>query len=147
MKAVVQRVTQASVEVAQATVGKIGRGLLVFLGIGKGDTVDDAQWMVDKIVNLRIFERESGKLDESLLDVRGELLVISQFTLFGNCTKGRRPSFSEAMDAGSAKELFNIFVGKARDRVAHVETGIFQAFMNVSLINEGPVTLIVESRT
>jgi D-aminoacyl-tRNA deacylase len=147
MKAVVQRVTEASVEVAQETVGRIGRGLLVFLGIGKGDTVDDAQWMVDKIVNLRIFERETGKLDESLLDVKGGLLIISQFTLFGDCSKGRRPSFSEAMEAGRAKELFNTFVGKAKDRVAHVETGIFQAFMNVSLVNEGPVTLIVESKT
>jgi D-aminoacyl-tRNA deacylase len=146
MRAVIQRVKEASVEVDGKIVGKIGRGLLVLLGIARGDTTQDIQWMVDKIVNLRIFEKEEGKLDESLLDISGELLVISQFTLYGDCSKGRRPSFSDAMDAGSARKFFETFVERAREKVLRVETGIFQSFMNVNLINEGPVTLILESK-
>jgi D-aminoacyl-tRNA deacylase len=146
MRAVIQRVKEASVEVNGEIVGKIGRGLLVFLGIAKNDTPQDIQWTADKIVNLRIFEKEDGKLDESLLDIEGELLVISQFTLYGDCSRGRRPSFSDAMEAGKAREFYESFLEKAREKISRVEKGIFQASMNVSLINEGPVTLILESK-
>jgi len=146
MKAVIQRVKSASVEVDGRIVGDIGRGLMVLLGIGKDDTIRDIQWMVDKIINLRIFENENGKLDESLLDIKGELLLVSQFTLYGDCSKGRRPSFTDAMGAEEAKRLFEIFVAKAKEKIEKVETGIFQTTMNVSIINEGPVTLIVDSK-
>lgn len=127
-------------------VGEINRGLMVLLGIGQNDTIQDVQWMVDKIINLRIFEKEDGKLDESLLDIDGELLVVSQFTLYGDCSKGRRPSFSNAMAADEARKLFEVFVEKARGKVRRVETGVFQAMMDVALVNEGPVTLIVDSK-
>ena len=145
MRAVVQRVNKASVTVGEQVTGSIGRGLLVFLGIGKHDTTADIDWMVDKIANLRIFESEAGKMDESLLDIRGDLLVVSQFTLYGDCRKGRRPSFSDAMDAQPAKSLFELFVEKARQRVSTVQTGVFQAMMQVHLVNDGPVTLVIES--
>ena len=102
--------------------------------------------MVEKIVNLRIFETEEGKLDKSLLDTGGSLLLVSQFTLYGDCRKGRRPSFSDAMGIEKARSLFDLFVEKARERVQHVETGVFRASMDVSLVNEGPVTLILDSR-
>ncbi len=146
MKAVVQRVKEAKVVVAGATAGEIGRGLLVLVGIGREDTVRDMDWMVEKIVNLRIFETEEGKLDKSLLDSGGSLLLVSQFTLYGDCRKGRRPSFSDAMEAGEARRFFDLFVQRARERVEHVETGVFQASMDVGLVNEGPVTLILDSR-
>jgi D-tyrosyl-tRNA(Tyr) deacylase len=119
----------------------------VFVGIGKNDTVRDIDWMVDKIINLRIFEKEEGKLDESLLDIRGDLLAVSQFTLYGDCKKGRRPSFTDAMDAHSAKSLFDLFVEKARAKVNNVQTGVFQASMRVALTNDGPVTLLLDSRS
>lgn len=145
MKAVVQRVKEASVKVEGREVAKIGRGLLVLLGIGREDTTQDMDWMIEKIINLRIFERDEGKLDKSLLDVKGELLLVSQFTLYGDCSKGRRPSFSNAMSVSEAKDFFEIFVTRARKKVEKVETGVFQASMDVSLINEGPVTLIIDS--
>ena len=145
LRAVIQRVSEASVKVNDQVAGSIGRGLLVFLGIGREDTLRDIDWMVDKVVNLRIFEKEEGKLDESLLDVGGELLVVSQFTLYGDCRKGRRPSFSDAMDSQSAKSLFDTFVEKAREKVRNVQTGVFQAMMQVRLVNDGPVTLVIES--
>ena len=145
MRAVVQRVKEASVTVDGRVVGQIGRGLMVLLGIGKGDTTKEIDWMIEKIVNLRIFERVEGKFDESLLDVGGELLLVSQFTLYGDCSKGRRPSFSNAMGADRARSLFEEFVKRAKERVKNVESGVFQAMMDVSLINEGPVTIIVES--
>jgi D-tyrosyl-tRNA(Tyr) deacylase len=145
MRSVVQRVKKASVEVEGKVVGQIGRGLLVLVGIGQGDTVRDIDWMVDKIINLRIFENLEGKFDRSLLDIDGELLAVSQFTLYGDCSRGRRPSFSDAMEAGPARELFEVFVQKAREKVKKVETGMFQAMMDVALINDGPVTLIVDS--
>ncbi|MCX5813662.1 MAG: D-aminoacyl-tRNA deacylase [Proteobacteria bacterium] len=147
MRAVVQRVKKASVEVEGKVVGQIGRGVLVLLGIGKVDDARDIQWMLDKIVNLRIFEKEDGKLDESLIDISGELLVVSQFTLYGDCSKGRRPSFTDAMEAKEAKTLFELFVAKAREQIKKVESGIFQASMDVSLINEGPVTLIIDNKS
>jgi len=118
---------------------------LVFVGIGRNDTVRDVDWMVDKIINLRIFEKEEGKLDESLLDIGGDLLAVSQFTLYGDCKKGRRPSFTDAMDAHSAKPLFDLFVEKARAKVSNVRTGVFQASMRVALTNDGPVTILLDS--
>ena len=126
--------------------GSIGRGLMVLVGIGRDDTVKDAEWMADKIVNLRIFETEEGKMDKSLLDIGGELLLVSQFTLYGDCRKGRRPSFSDAMEADKARAFFEAFVEMARTKVTKVETGVFQAMMDVSLTNDGPVTLILNSR-
>jgi D-tyrosyl-tRNA(Tyr) deacylase len=145
MRAVVQRVSEAAVLVADESVGSIGQGLLIFLGIGKHDTVRDIDWMADKIVNLRIFETQEGKMDQSLLDIGGALLVVSQFTLYGDCRKGRRPSFSDAMDANAAKSFFELFVQKAREKVANVQTGVFQAMMQVSLTNDGPVTILLDS--
>ncbi|OPX96397.1 MAG: D-tyrosyl-tRNA(Tyr) deacylase [Syntrophorhabdus sp. PtaB.Bin027] len=124
--------------------GEISHGLLVFVGIGKNDGENDIDWMIDKIINLRIFEKE-GKFDQSLLDVNGDLLLVSQFTLYGDCSKGRRPSFSNAMGVEKARDLFDAFVTKARKKVTKVETGVFQAHMDVKLINDGPVTLIIES--
>ncbi len=147
MRAVIQRVREASVEVNGAVVGKIGHGLFVLLGIHRDDSADVIPWMVDKIANLRIFERADGKFDKSLLDIKGELLIVSQFTLYGDCTRGRRPSFSDAMEVSRAKDLFILFIEKARQKISRVETGIFQASMNVSLVNEGPVTVILDSKT
>lgn len=145
MKAVIQRVKEASVEVGDRLVAKIGRGLLVFVGVGKDDGPRDMDWMIDKITNLRIFEKE-GKFDQSLLDTGGELLLVSQFTLYGDCSKGRRPSFSDAMDVKKARDFFDAFVEKAKKKIPTVETGVFQAHMDVRLINDGPVTLIVDSK-
>lgn len=145
MKAVIQRVKEASVEVEGQVVGKIGNGLLVFLGLGKDDQAKDMDWMIDKIVSLRIFEKE-GKFDRSLIDVQGELLLVSQFTLYGDCSRGRRPSFSNAMDVEKARDLFEVFVTKAREKVEKVETGVFQAHMDVRLTNDGPVTLIIDTK-
>ncbi|HVN97754.1 MAG TPA: D-aminoacyl-tRNA deacylase [Syntrophorhabdaceae bacterium] len=147
MRAVIQRVKEARVEVKGKIVASIGPGLLVLLGIAQADTSVDIPWMVDKIVHLRIFEREDGKFDSSVLDVRGELLLVSQFTLYGDCSKGRRPSFSQAMGAEEARALFQLFVEKAREKALRVESGIFQAHMDVSLINEGPVTIILDSKS
>jgi D-tyrosyl-tRNA(Tyr) deacylase len=145
MKAVIQRVRESSVEVGGQVVGKVGHGLLVFVGIGKDDGAKDMDWIIDKIINLRIFEKD-GKFDQSLLDVKGDLLLVSQFTLFGDCSKGRRPSFSNAMEVDKAHNFFEIFVAKAREKIEKVETGVFQAHMDVKLTNDGPVTLIIESK-
>jgi len=146
MRAVLQRVKSASVTVDGKTAGEIGPGILALIGIHRDDTQRDIDWMTDKIVNLRIFETEEGRLDKSLLDTGGGLLLVSQFTLYGDCTRGRRPSFSDAMAADPAREFFNLFVGKAREKARKVETGIFQASMEVALINDGPVTLVIDSR-
>jgi D-tyrosyl-tRNA(Tyr) deacylase len=145
MRAVIQRVKEARVVVAGEVVGEIGHGLLAFIGIGREDTFRDVAWMVDKIVNLRIFEVD-GKLDKSILEIDGSLLLVSQFTLYGDCRKGRRPSFSDAMEAIEARRMFTLIVEKAREKVSHVETGVFQAMMDVGLVNDGPVTLILDSR-
>jgi D-tyrosyl-tRNA(Tyr) deacylase len=134
------------VTVGGQVAGQIGPGLIVLVGIGKDDTERDMDWTIEKIINLRIFETEEGKLDRSLLDTGGEILLVSQFTLYGDCRKGRRPSFSDAMDVEGARRMFEVFVEKARSRVGRVETGVFQAMMDVSLVNEGPVTLIIDSR-
>jgi D-tyrosyl-tRNA(Tyr) deacylase len=147
MKAVIQRVKSAHVSVDGRTVGEIGKGLLVLVGIGALDTVRDIDWMAEKLLNLRIFETPEGKLDKSLLDIGGDLLLVSQFTLYGDCKKGRRPSFSGAMDADGAREMFELFTAKAAERVKKVQTGVFRASMDVHLVNEGPVTLILDSGT
>jgi D-aminoacyl-tRNA deacylase len=145
MRAVLQRVTEARVTVDQSITGQIGPGLLVLLGVSKLDTEADAEFVAQKTLNLRIFEDDQGKMNRSLLDTGGGLLVVSQFTLYGDCRKGRRPSFDDAAPAEQARALYEHFVAIAR-RSVQVETGIFQAHMSVSLVNDGPVTLIVESR-
>lgn len=145
MKAVIQRVSEARVEVDGATVGKIGRGILVLLGVEKGDGERDADWLAEKIAALRIFEDEAGKMNLSVREVGGELLAVSQFTLAGNCAKGRRPSFDTAAPPAEANRLYDYFVGKLREMELPVATGIFQAMMQVSLVNDGPVTFILES--
>ncbi len=146
MKAVLQRVSRAQVDVAGTTVGRIGRGILVLLGVEKGDSERDADWLADKIVNLRIFEDTAGKMNLALGEVGGELLVVSQFTLAGNCAKGRRPSFDDAAPPAEANRLYGYFVAKVRDMAVPVATGVFQAMMEVELINDGPVTFILASR-
>ena len=143
MRAVVQRVISASVEVEGATVGEIGAGLMVLLGVTGPDTAKEAAFLADKILNLRIFSDDAGKMNRSLLDTGGALLVVSQFTLYGDTRKGRRPSFDQAAPAEQARALYEEFVAVARQSVT-VETGIFQAHMKVSLVNDGPVTLLVD---
>ncbi len=145
MKAVIQRVAEAGVQVRGEAVGRIGRGILILLGVEKGDGERDAEWLAEKIVNLRIFEDEAGKMNLSVGEIGGELLAVSQFTLAGNCAKGRRPSFDTAAPPEEANRLYEYFVGNLRARGMKVETGIFQAMMRVSLVNDGPVTFILES--
>lgn len=145
MKAVLQRVSRASVEVEGKTVGAIQTGILVLLGVEKGDEEKDADWMSEKIVNLRMFEDEAGKMNLSVQDIRGQILAVSQFTLAGNCGKGRRPSFDSAAPPLEANELYEYFVNRIRQLGFPAETGVFQANMQVSLVNDGPVTFILES--
>ncbi len=147
MKAVIQRVKNAKVEVGEEITGRIGRGLLVFLGVGKNDTVQDIEWMTEKISGLRIFEDDSGKMNLSIMDVRGEALIVSQFTLYGDCRKGRRPSFASAANPEKANFLYEEFISTFRLKGIKTETGRFQAMMDISLVNDGPVTIIVESPT
>jgi D-aminoacyl-tRNA deacylase len=144
MRALLQRVTEARVTVDGSVTGEIGAGLLVLLGVSKLDTETDAEFVAQKVLNLRIFEDEQGKMNRSLLDTGGAMLVVSQFTLCGDCRKGRRPSFDDAAPAEQARALYEHFIAIARCSV-RVETGIFQAHMSVSLVNDGPVTLIVET--
>jgi len=146
MRAVVQRVKESSVTVDCNVIGKIGVGLLVLLGIAKKDTIKDIDFITDKILNLRIFEDENKKMNRSILDTGGEMLVVSQFTLLGDCRRGRRPSFIDAAEPEKANEFYEKFVEKIRSKDIKVETGIFRAMMDVSLVNDGPVTLIVESK-
>jgi len=146
MRAVVQRVKCSKVVVDGKVIGQIGRGFNVLLGISRDDTIEDARYLKDKIVNLRVFEDEQGKLNRSLLDVGGELLVVSQFTLYGDCRKGRRPGFSEALGGDAAKSLYEEFVRLCREDVSKVETGEFGADMIVSIENDGPVTLMIDSK-
>jgi D-tyrosyl-tRNA(Tyr) deacylase len=146
MKAVLQRVSKARVDVAGETVGRIDRGILVLLGVEKGDGERDADWLVEKILSLRIFEDDAGKMNLALSDIGGSLLVVSQFTLAGNCAKGRRPSFDGAAPPAEANRLYEHFVAKVREMAVPVETGVFQAMMEVTLTNDGPVTFILESR-
>jgi len=146
MKALLQRVTTASVRVDDKEVGKIGQGLVVFLGVANGDTKEDAQYLADKIVNLRIFADEEDKLNLSALNISGELLLVSQFTLLADARKGRRPSFVGAAPPAQAEELFEYFVEQVRSTGLKVETGRFQTYMQVEIHNDGPVTIILESR-
>ena len=144
MRAVLQRVTMARVEVDGAVVGEISGGLLVLLGVTKTDTAAEAATLADKVLNLRIFADDAGKMNRSVLDTGGGLLVVSQFTLYGDCRKGRRPSFDQAAPAEQARALYEEFVALARRSGLRVETGVFQAHMAVSLLNDGPVTLILD---
>ncbi|MBI5483656.1 MAG: D-tyrosyl-tRNA(Tyr) deacylase [Deltaproteobacteria bacterium] len=144
MKAVIQRVTSASVTVEGSIVGRIGQGILVLLGVDKGDDETKADWLAEKIINLRIFSDEGGKMNRSVIDIGGSLLVVSQFTLAGNCSKGKRPSFDTAAPAEEGRRLYEYFVAAAGRAGLPVETGIFQADMQVALVNDGPVTFILE---
>ena len=141
-----QRVRQASVTVGGEVVGEIGRGLLVLLGVGNDDGVNDSRQLADKICGLRIFEDDAGKMNRSLDEIGGAMLVISQFTLFGDCRKGRRPSFTQAAAPETAEPLYETFVAAVGVKGIQVETGVFQAQMDVALVNDGPVTLLLDSR-
>jgi D-tyrosyl-tRNA(Tyr) deacylase len=146
MRVVLQRVKEAHVEVAGTTVGKIGLGLLILMGVTSSDTRKDAEYLAEKIVHLRIFPDEERRMNRSLIEAGGSLLVISQFTLYGDCRKGRRPSFDEAAPPDQARELYEYFVGQLRAiRNTIVETGVFQAEMGVHLVNDGPVTFVLDS--
>jgi D-tyrosyl-tRNA(Tyr) deacylase len=146
MRAVLQRVTRSSVEVDGSCVGRIGHGWLVLLGVERGDTDTDADWMVDKVINLRAFEDDQGKMNRSVRDVRGGVLVVSQFTLLGDCRAGRRPSFTAAADPAEAERLYLRCVDLLAGSGLEVASGIFRAMMKVELINDGPVTLLLDSR-
>ncbi len=145
MKVVIQRVTEAQVDVAEETVGQIGEGMLIFVGIGKEDTTQEADILIRKIIGLRIFEDDKGKMNLSALEQRAEILIVSQFTLYGDCDKGRRPSFDKAAEPEIAEELYNYLVEGLRKYDLKIETGRFRAMMEVSLVNDGPVTFILES--
>ncbi|MFP4452439.1 MAG: D-aminoacyl-tRNA deacylase [Desulfobacterales bacterium] len=147
MIALVQRVKKASVTVEGQTVGSIGPGLLVLLGVAETDTEADISYVADKVVNLRIFADDAGKMNRSLLDANGQMLVVSQFTLLGDCRRGRRPSFVKAAGPEKAESFYLAFVDMVSSKGVSAETGQFQAMMDVSLVNDGPVTLIVESST
>jgi D-tyrosyl-tRNA(Tyr) deacylase len=145
MKVVIQRVREARVTVNESTTGSIRTGLLVFLGISQPDTASDADYLLDKIIGLRIFPDEAGKMNRSLEECGGALLIVSQFTLYGDCRKGRRPSFDRAAPPEHAQALYNYFVESAKRMCVQVETGVFQAMMQVHLINDGPVTILIDS--
>jgi D-tyrosyl-tRNA(Tyr) deacylase len=145
MRTVIQRVKEAHVESNDQVTGSIGAGLVVLLGISKQDSTGDADYLVDKILNLRIFSDDEGKMNRSLLEVKGGLLIVSNFTVYGDCRKGRRPSFDLAADPEKAEELYRYFVQRARGAPVTVETGIFRADMKVYLVNDGPVTLSCDS--
>lgn len=144
MKAVIQRVTSASVGVEGSIVGQIGPGIMVLLGVEKGDTEATADWLAEKITGLRIFSDQEGKMNRSVVDIAGALLVVSQFTLAGNCNKGRRPSFDTAAPPDEGQRLYEYFVTAVKRSGLQVQTGIFQADMQVTLLNDGPVTFILE---
>ena len=146
MKALIQRVTRASVSVENNKLDEIGEGLVIFLGIAQGDSTDDARYLANKVVNLRIFTNEASKFALSALDTKAEILVVSQFTLLADSRKGRRPSFTEAAPPETAKELYEYFVEQVRSAGFKVATGIFQEHMLVEIHNDGPVTLLLESK-
>lgn len=146
MRVVIQRVKNASVEIDNKVNGKINTGFLVLLGIASTDTKQDVDYLVKKVVNLRVFSDENDKMNLSLKDINGELLVISQFTLYGNCREGNRPSFIEAARPDVAIPLYEYFVEECKKQISVVETGVFGADMKVSLLNDGPVTIIIESK-
>jgi D-tyrosyl-tRNA(Tyr) deacylase len=145
MKAVIQRTSEATVAVDGQLVGRVGAGLVVLLGVAPGDGAAQVDWLAEKIAHLRIFEDDAGKMNRSVIDIGGAVLVVSQFTLYGNCKKGRRPSFVEAADPSVAEPLYRLTADRLREKGLAVETGRFGARMAVSLVNDGPVTLIVET--
>ena len=145
MRAVVQRVSRAKVTVGGDINGEIGQGILLLLGIAAKDTTDDVRYLVDKTLSLRIFEDPDGKMNLSLLDVEGGLLIVSQFTLYGDTRRGRRPSFIDAAPPDKANELYELFVSESKKRITNVATGVFQAMMDVELVNDGPVTILIDS--
>jgi D-tyrosyl-tRNA(Tyr) deacylase len=146
MRAVVQRVSRACVRVDGAVVGEIGPGLAVLLGVGQGDSEKDVGYLADKVVNLRVFADDAGLMNRSVLDVGGGLLVISQFTLLGDCRRGRRPGYSDAAAPEEANRLYEAFVEQVRGSGLAVATGVFRAMMDVEMVNQGPVTLLLDSR-
>ena len=146
MRAVIQRVSRASVEVEGREVGQIGLGYLVLLAVARGDGDPDAAWLADKLLGLRVFEDDEGKMNRSIVDVRGGILVVSQFTLLGDCRTGRRPSFTDAAAPEDAERLYERFTGLLASSGLEIATGVFRAMMKVSLINDGPVTLLLDSR-
>lgn len=146
MRAVLQRVDRAAVAVAGREISSTGRGVIAFIGVEKGDERRDADYILEKIVNLRIFEDREGKMNLSLLDTEGEMMIISQFTLLGDCRKGRRPSFYRAADPSEARELYDYFVAAAQARIARTGAGEFQAMMKIEVLNDGPVTMLLDSR-
>jgi len=146
MRAVIQRVDQACVRINSQLYSAIDQGLLVLLGVEKGDSEKDADYILEKTVNLRIFEDDLGKMNLSLTDVAGDMLVVSQFTLLGDCINGRRPSFTGAEEPAKANDLYEYFVSKAASKVKKLATGKFQAMMKVELVNNGPVTMLVDSK-
>lgn len=145
MRAVLQRVSRAQVTVEGRTTGSIDRGFLVLLGVGKGDTEADADYLAEKTAGLRVFPDAAGKMNRSLADIGGGVLVVSQFTLYGDCRKGRRPSFDQAAPPDLARALYDHYIEAIRSRGIPVQTGVFQAMMQVELVNDGPVTLLLES--
>jgi D-tyrosyl-tRNA(Tyr) deacylase len=146
MIAVVQRVASSSVSIDQSTVGAIGHGINVLLGVAAGDEESDAGYLAAKVVNLRIFEDDQGKMNRSLIEMGGQMLVVSQFTLLGDCRKGRRPSFIRAAGPDLAERLYQHFIDQVKHRGVDVQTGRFGAMMQVTIVNDGPVTLLVHSR-
>ena len=146
MRAVVQRVTNARVEIAGKIVGEIGAGFLVLLGVARDDTSTDADYLAEKTINLRVFTDDEGKMNRSFLETGGAMLVVSQFTLYGDVRRGRRPSYSDAAEPEKANELYEYFVERVRLSGVKVETGVFQTMMKVSLTNDGPVTILLDSR-
>jgi D-tyrosyl-tRNA(Tyr) deacylase len=146
MRAVLQRVSQARVRVGDEVTGEIGRGLLVLLGVAQGDTAEQARWLAEKIIGLRIFPDDEGKMTRDVTEAGGAVLVVSQFTLYGDCRKGRRPSFIEAAPPETAIPLYEAFIEAVRALGVRVATGRFGAMMDVELVNAGPVTLIVDSK-
>ncbi len=145
MRAVIQRVSRASVTVDQQVVGQIGRGFLVLLGVSESDSQEDVNWIAAKIIGLRVFEDDGGQMNLALADVGGAILVVSQFTLYGDCRKGRRPSFVAAARPEKARALYQSVVAELKGQGVRVETGTFQAHMDVDLLNDGPVTLLLDS--
>jgi D-tyrosyl-tRNA(Tyr) deacylase len=145
MRAVIQRVSRAKVSVSGEITGEIGKGILILLGVSRADSEKEAAYILEKTLNLRIFEDAGGKMNLSLLDIKGDLLVVSQFTLYGDARKGRRPSFIDAAAPEAANALYEFFVTEARKQVGRVETGRFQAMMDVELVNDGPVTILIDS--
>jgi D-tyrosyl-tRNA(Tyr) deacylase len=145
MRAVIQRVREAQVIVAESTKGSIRTGLLVFLGISKSDTPKEADYLLEKVINLRIFPDENGKMNRNVEECGGAVMIVSQFTLYGDCSRGRRPSFDQAAPPAEAQALYNYFVEAAKRSPIPVATGVFQATMQVHLVNDGPVTILIDS--